>query len=452
MSRGIYDGSCGTNYYCWTQVSDDSTSGLQITEFYGLAGVESDPDLLFGGCQDLSAFIYNGGTWSHSMGGDVGKTLIDFNDPNIFYCISSYNNHISRLNNYVNSGETLTTDVNGKLWNPFVFNPLDPTTIFVGDNRLRRIRNADTSIFLIETITPDPVKGDITAIGISPADTSTIYCATVKISWDPDDDSDSIFFKSTDGGSNWTDTIGIDLNACNWSFITDITVNPNNEDELWVCFGMANGNTTKVYYSDDGGDTWTNLATGYPSSIPAHCIEYDDISGLLYVGTDVGLFIWDTGDENSEWKQFDDNLNRIISDIVINKTYRKLRISTYGYGIWESIRLPLCYEIGSDQYITSNQTWSDTRIVCSDIIIDGATLTITGSVTMDYSTTIRVEDASTLTVSGGLIKNAYIVVEEGGTLNIENNGEIILDHEDHFIIDVGGILNLDYGIIDVNPE
>ena len=71
---------------------------------------------------------------------------------------------------------------------------------------------------------------------------------------------------------------------------------------------------------------------------------------------------------------------------------------------------------------------------------------------MDYSTQIRVKGSSTLKISGGSIKNGYIVVEQGGTLNIENNGEIILDHEDHFIINDGGILNLDHGIIDVDTE
>jgi len=71
---------------------------------------------------------------------------------------------------------------------------------------------------------------------------------------------------------------------------------------------------------------------------------------------------------------------------------------------------------------------------------------------MDYATTIRVEDSSILTVSGGSVKNAYIYVEEGGTLNIENNGQVILDHEDHFIIYDGGTLNLNYGIIDVCTE
>jgi len=453
VSWGIDNGICyvdsNNQYYCWSQISDDGTDGLYVTEFYGLAGVESDVDFLIGGTQDLSFFVYDNGNWRHSCGGDGGKSVIDYQDTDYSYVISSFNNYLYRLKNRgITHDISLLSPINGYLWNPIVLNPVNPHTLFIGTDNLVKIENAKSDSPDIESISPNNLKDAVSAIGISKADTNTIYVSSTRIPWSADY-SDSLMWRTTNGGNTWIpinfgDTI---KRIFGYSFVTDIVVNPYDENELWICFGNVNWESLKIYHSANAGTDWNVLNDGYPKNIPAHCIEYDEISKLLYVGTDVGVYYWDT-DNPTSWIKLDDGLNKIISEIVINNTYGKLRVATYGNGIWET-DLPLCFELESDQTISSDQTWSDTSVVCSDIIINGSTLTVTGSVYMNYPATITVKNYSTLKISGGFVKNAEIIVENGGTLIIENNGKLILDTDDNVLVETGGVLNYTYGSIEI---
>jgi hypothetical protein len=259
-------------------------------------------------------------------------------------------------------------------------------------------------------------------------------------------------WRSDNYGNSWVPVNFHDSikNIFGWSYVTDITVNPDDEDELWICFGNTNHESRKVYHSADSGASWNGLRSGYPENIPAHCIEYDEISKLLYVGTDVGIYFWDT-DDPSSWSKLDDDFNKIVSEIVINKTRGKLRVATFGNGIWETY-LPMCYSTGSDLYITSNQTWSDTTIVCSDTYIDGATLTISGTVYMNYQARIFVKQYSSLIISGGIVKNAHIIIEDGGIMYLEDRGELFLNSDDTNIIVDGATFHFEDGSIHEKPE
>ena len=109
----------------------------------------------------------------------------------------------------------------------------------------------------------------------------------------------------------------------------------------------------------------------------------------------------------------------------------------------------MCYEAGGDESIYYSQTWAGQRTVCWDLVIYNGTLTITGSVYMDYSATITVRAGATLKISGGYIKNADITVISGGTLIIESGGQLILDPDDNISIETGGILDYSYGSIEI---
>ena len=66
-------------------------------------------------------------------------------------------------------------------------------------------------------------------------------------------ESDNIY-KTTNGGENW-DNISSGLPN---NIITDIVVDPNNYNKIWLTFsGYSNEN--KVYYSNDGGINWINI-------------------------------------------------------------------------------------------------------------------------------------------------------------------------------------------------
>jgi flagellar basal body rod protein FlgF len=66
---------------------------------------------------------------------------------------------------------------------------------------------------------------------------------------------------------------------------------------------------------------------------------------------------------------------------------------------------------------------------------------------MSYKSEITVQSNGTLKVNGGEIINGKIIVENGGTLEISDDGVIDLNYYDHLEIKSGGVLDIISGEI-----
>jgi hypothetical protein len=90
-----------------------------------------------------------------------------------------------------------------------------------------------------------------------------------------------------------------------------------------------------LYRTDDYGKTWVRLTTeknGIPADWPTRVVREDpDREGLLYAGTEFGMFIsFDNGDH---WQSFQLNLPNIpVSDIKVH--HKDLVVSTQGRAFW----------------------------------------------------------------------------------------------------------------------
>jgi len=78
-------------------------------------------------------------------------------------------------------------------------------------------------------------------------------------------------FKTTDGGQNWKLVLG----DKEWVGATEIVIDPRNPDRLYaatwqrhrtVAAYLGGGPGSGLYSSTDGGETWTKLTKGLPSS------------------------------------------------------------------------------------------------------------------------------------------------------------------------------------------
>jgi len=78
-------------------------------------------------------------------------------------------------------------------------------------------------------------------------------------------------YKSTDGGKNWSKTLGDD----EWVGVTDIVIDPRNADVMYaatwqrhrtVAAYMGGGPGSGIHKSTDGGETWKQLKRGIPGS------------------------------------------------------------------------------------------------------------------------------------------------------------------------------------------
>ena len=115
-------------------------------------------------------------------------------------------------------------------------------------------------------------------------------------------------YKTTDGGVSWKRVLGND----EWTGVTDIMIDPRNPNRLYaatwdrhrtVAALMGGGPGTAIYSSEDGGESWTKLTNGLPSSnmgkigiaispqkpdVLYAAIELDRTQGAVYRSEDRG--------------------------------------------------------------------------------------------------------------------------------------------------------------------
>ena len=107
----------------------------------------------------------------------------------------------------------------------------------------------------------------ISKIIVHPDNSDVIMVAAQGPLWSPGGDRG--FFKSTDGGKTWTKTLGDD----EYTGVTDMVYDPRNPNRIYavtwehhrtVAAWMGGGENSRLYVSDDAGDTWRKLKTGLP--------------------------------------------------------------------------------------------------------------------------------------------------------------------------------------------
>jgi len=162
-------------------------------------------------------------------------------------------------------------------------------------------------------------KTDIQIIALAPSDVDVIYAATY-----------SKLQVTFDGGNSWTN-----IKAGLPSSISDVTVSATNPNWVWVsCSNYTNG--SKVFESTDGGNNWTNISGSNLPNLPVNCIVYQDLTDDdLYIGTDVGVY--HKNNTMSDWQPFMTNLPNVrVDELEIHYGSSKIRAATFGRGVWES--------------------------------------------------------------------------------------------------------------------
>ncbi len=136
--------------------------------------------------------------------------------------------------------------------------------------------------------------------------------------------------KSFDGGKTW---LSIDADFKDLflekSIISTVISSDQNPDLVW--FTLRNKiSGKKVYFSDDGGNTWQNISYNLPN-VSVNRIVYDANHEQLYVGNDLGVYRLN----GQKWIPLGENLPKVIITSMFLDFYRdEMIISTFGQGIW----------------------------------------------------------------------------------------------------------------------
>ncbi len=317
---GIYKTT--NNGSSWTDLSD----GLIISQIYRLGVSQTDSNIVINGLQDNGSKMINGTTWSDVTGGDGMECLIDYTDKNIQY--STYvkgkiYRTINMWGDYTTISDSISDTEKGAWVTPYIIDKNDNSTLYVGYADVWKTTNKGDGFTKISTMNS---SDKLRSMAIAPSNSNYLYVADFAHIW-----------KSTNGGSGWTDITGT-LPVAN-NNITYIAVKHNDPLTLWVTMGGYN--TQKVYESTNGGAAWTSISTGLPS-LPVMSIvqnKQETAEVQLYAGTDRGVYV---KNGSNDWVLFSQGLPNVVVtelDIYYDETIpskSKLRVATYGRGLWQS--------------------------------------------------------------------------------------------------------------------
>jgi hypothetical protein len=98
--------------------------------------------------------------------------------------------------------------------------------------------------------------------------------------------------------------------------------------------------TPYLYKTTDYGQTWTKIVANLPAGAINVVVQDRKNRSLLFVGTDVGVFV--SIDGAATWTRFKSNLPTVsVQDLVIHPRENDLVLGTYGRGFWTGDISPL---------------------------------------------------------------------------------------------------------------
>lgn len=274
--------------------------------------------------------------WEKAPGGEGSSHAIDPTDTNIVYSADFYGT-ISRTDLSTKEKVKIVpkpargeSPYRGQWLAPFIISPHNPRVIYHGMNFLFRSMDRGDSW---EKISPDLTynnkkkMGDIRyqtifSISESPLKFGLIYVGT----------DDGRVHVTKDSGKNWTEITG-GLPQGKW--ISRVAASAYDEGTVYM---TQNGKrdddfAAYVWKSTDYGKTWQDIKNNIPGG-PVNVIREDPKNkNILYVGTDLGVYVSINGGEH--WYVLaKDFPATYVHDLVIHPRDSILAAATHGRGMY----------------------------------------------------------------------------------------------------------------------
>ena len=187
-----------------------------------------------------------------------------------------------------------------------------------------------------------PITNDITgeehfstlyAVQVSPHDADVIWAGA----------NDGPVHVTRDGGETWTNVTPPDVPPN--GRVDAISPSPHAPGTATVAIQrrLLKDFAPYIYRTTDYGETWTRITDGIPSDYPVRTVREDpNREGLLYAGTDFGLFVSFNGGQ--QWQPLQRDLP--VTPITDIRVHRKdLALSTMGRSFWVLDNLTPLYQI-----------------------------------------------------------------------------------------------------------
>jgi hypothetical protein len=291
----------------WTDIS----AGIGIRQFYRIANSQTNANVITGGAQDNGSVARQAsGTWVDWLGADGMEGLVSPTNHLNLWGTSQYGS-LYRSVNGGNSYTNLSRPNAGNWVTPLAIHPTNETILYGGWTGVWKSVNSGSSWTNIASGT---ITALVTDLAIAPSAPTTIYASR-----------GTTLYVTTNDGTTWATRSAP-------STINDIAVDPTNPSRIWIA---CNSTSNRILVSTDGGATFTNISSDLPSIVARTVVVDDNTPRGIYVGMNIGVFYQQEG--ASGWTNFSDNLPLVaINELDIQKAAGKIRVATYGRGVWES--------------------------------------------------------------------------------------------------------------------
>jgi photosystem II stability/assembly factor-like uncharacterized protein len=345
-------------------------------EIYGIWFDNQFPYKLYGAQQDNTTLIISSQAepfattdWRTGPGCETGPIMPHPANPEIVYgsCKGQYgvmNLKTGQEKSYWIGGQSLygnpASDLIYRMQrvSPMATSPHDPEVLYYGSQYVHRTRDKGVTW---ERISPDltahpeccqgvsgePITRDVTgeefystlyAITESPLEKGVIWTGA----------NDGPFYVTRDNGKKWINVTPKDLLP--GGRVQFIEASPHRKGSAYyaVYRWLLGDYQPYIYKTNDYGATWTRLTdgkNGIPADWPTRVVREDpDREGLLYAGTEFGMFI--SFDHGGRWQPFQLNLPNVpITDIKVHR--KDLVVSTQGRAIWILDNLTSLHQLSS---------------------------------------------------------------------------------------------------------
>jgi hypothetical protein len=348
-----------------------------MTEFVSVSVHPTSADILLGGTQGngspKTSTASSSSTWQNALGGDGGFNAINPNNPEEWFAANPYVTIMKcESGTECNDAGFLqvvgSSDLGGDQGaydTPYILDPQNSSEMLVGTCRVWQISTSGTAPLQLsndfDTLGTGLCTGDeinlvnaVAAGGPAPNGYSTVVYAVTN-GYGP--------LSGSPGGEVWVTTnAGVSLMA-NVTANATQNVNPNGYAISTVAMDSSDGTGKTAYvgimgFSTPGFPTshawktanagaswtdWTGTGSAELPDAPVNALLVDAQAGLVYVGTDVGIFVSATSAPS--WTEVGPPPAPGVSGFLPNAPVTALQLfnyagtktlvaSTYGRGIW----------------------------------------------------------------------------------------------------------------------
>ncbi len=339
--RHVMLGNDGGLYVSWNRGETWlHLNNLPIAEFYKVHVDDQTPFHIWGGTQDNASFAgpatarYEEGEddqWQQVFldpwnGGDGFSTFPDPNDPQSTYYTQQQGDlnrsRLGRLRTAKRIRPRAGENENELrfAWDTPFFPSTHPgaTVLYCAAQRVFRSSDRGDSW---QPVSPDLTSGGLLALAESPLDADRLVAGGGR----------GQVFLTADGGETWADAGG----GLPRKTIRDIIASAHDPGRVYVVLSGKNESDSACYLflSDDFGKTWASIAGNLPHESANTLVEDPETEGLIFVGTDLGVYMSSNGGQH--WESLCHTLPTApVVDLAIQGRDGALVAATHGLSLF----------------------------------------------------------------------------------------------------------------------